>query len=76
MAQLVVDIPDPQVQRALEAFAWKFGWVDQATSGTKASFAKKRVASYIRQITLDYEQHKAEAEALAAVVPPTPIDAT
>lgn len=76
MAQLIVDIPDAQAQRALEAFAWRFGWVDQATSGTKAAFAKKQVASYIRKITLDYEQQKAERDALATVVAPTPIDAT
>lgn len=76
MATIQIDIPDTQVQRVLEAFADRFGWVDQATSGTKGAFAKQRIGIWIKQVTLDYERKKSEEQALATAAPVTPVDVT
>lgn len=76
MATVQIDIPDAQAQRVLDAFANTYGWVDVATSGTKAAFAKQRIALWIKQVTLDYERRQSEAAALAAAAAVTPVDVT
>ena len=76
MAQIVIDIPDQYVQRVLDAFAAKYGWVDQTTSGTKGAFAKRKVAEYVKEVTFSYEEAKREAEVRAAIPPIQPIEVT
>lgn len=76
MATVQIDIPDAQVQRVLDAFAGKFGWVDQATSGTKAAFAKAQVAMWVKRTVLDYEREQATIAAMQAVQDPTVVDVT
>lgn len=41
---ITITIPDAIRDDFLEAYADRFGWIDQATSGTKAAFAKRQVA--------------------------------
>jgi hypothetical protein len=74
MASITITIPDDKAQRVLDAFAGTFGWVDVATSGSKAAFAKQKLIDYIRDTTLGYEQVQQEATVRAATPPVAPID--
>lgn len=60
MASIQIEIPDAQVPRVLEAFAESFGY-DPASGLTKAQFAKKQTARWVKEITLNYERQKALA---------------
>lgn len=75
MASITIAVPDAQVQRVLDAFCNTFGY-NAATDGTKASFVRKQMASYAKEITLAYEANLAVIEAQKAYVPPAPVDAT
>lgn len=50
MADLTITITIPDAARAdfLDAYADRFGWVDQATSGTKAAFARDKARDLVR----------------------------
>lgn len=76
MAQIVIDIPDDQVQRVLDAFTGTYGWQGQAVDGTKAAFAKKQVALWIKRVVRQYEVRKQELNLAAQVVDPGEVDAT
>ena len=60
MATIQIEVPDAQVPRVLEAFAVSFGY-DPASGLTKAQFAKKQTAQWVREVTLGYERQKAMA---------------
>lgn len=47
MAQIVITIPDEQVERVLVAFADRRGW-SPSTLLTRAEYARRQVAQYIR----------------------------
>ena len=56
MATISIDIPDQHVTRVLNAFAAKFNYDNDKLDGeTKAQFAKRWLADYIKKITLIYE---------------------
>lgn len=74
MASITLNIPDAQAQRVLDAVADRFGWVDQATSGTKAAFAKQQIADWLKRTVVEYERRLATETALASVQPPAPPD--
>ena len=48
MAQLVIDIPDDKVADVLDAFAVQYNW--NPGLGTKAQFARNKVAEYVKSI--------------------------
>ena len=70
MADLTITITIPDAARAdfLDAYASLYGWVDQATSGTKAAFARGIVRNMVRAPLRTWRRERAEAAALAAVV--------
>lgn len=58
MATLTIDIPDAVVNRCLNAVAATTGWT--STNGfTKAQWAKKVVATYLKNIVTQYEVRQA-----------------
>lgn len=59
MASITINIPDAAVTRVLDAFASAYNWDG---TGTKAAFAKKQVAQYIKEIVTS-EERKAVIEA-------------
>lgn len=64
MAQLVIqNIPDDKVNDLLDAFAWKYGWVNQATSGTKAAFARAQIRNWLQELYVEYKGVMAAATA-------------
>ena len=69
MADLTITITIPDAARAdfLDAYAARFGWIDQASSGTKAAFARNIARDLVRAPLRAYRQQKAEAAALAGV---------
>lgn len=67
MAQVTIDIPDDQVNRVLDAFATRFGWVSVQASGTKAAFAKAHLAKLVREIVKQEEIRQAQMAASSAV---------
>lgn len=70
MADLTITITIPDAARAdfLDAYATRYGWVDLATSGAKAAFARNKARELVRAPLRAYRREKAEAAALAAVV--------
>ena len=54
MAQIAITIPDNVVNGVLDAFADKYGWTNEMGI-TKANFARKKVADYIKAT---YIEHK------------------
>lgn len=70
MADLTITITIPDAARAdfLDAYATTYGWVDQATSGTKAAFARGIARNLVRAPLRMWRQQRAEAVALATVV--------
>ena len=69
MADLTITITIPDAARAdfLDAYASKYGWVDQATSGTRAAFARDIARDLVRAPLRMYRRERAEAAALAAI---------
>lgn len=69
MADLIITITIPDAARAdfLAAYAEKFGWVDQATSGAKAVFARDQATRMIRTPLRQYRQNRIIAAATAAL---------
>jgi hypothetical protein len=57
MAQITITIPDNVISDVVDAFATKFGWTTDLGI-TKANFAKKKVADYIKAIYIE-EKDKA-----------------
>lgn len=58
MASITIDVPDAVVPRCLDAIAATTGW----TSGngfTKAQWAKKVIATYVKSIVTQYEVRQA-----------------
>ena len=55
MATMTITIPDADVQRLLDAVCTRYGWRSQALDGTKASFAKAKVASLLKGFVRDVE---------------------
>lgn len=69
MAQLIIDIPDAQIERVKDAFATHFSWDGQ---GSKAAFVKKMTANWIKQIVKDEEIKQAQLAAANTVQPVDP----
>ena len=63
---ITITIPDAVREEFLTAYATRFGWVDQATSGTKAAFARDKARNLVRGPLRAYRREQAE---LAIVVP-------
>lgn len=64
MATVTITIPDPVLDRVLDAFAATYNWDGQ---GTKAAFARQKVAEYVKQVVKGYEaQRDSEAARTAA----------
>lgn len=81
MAQIVLDIPDDQADRVLDAFVGRYlpadGSVPRPTTrAQKAAFVKGIVADQIKQIVMDYERKQRERAALEAVVVPPGVNIT
>ncbi len=58
MASITIDVPDAVVPRCLNAIAATTGWT--ANSGfTKAQWAKKVIATYVKSIVTQYEVRQA-----------------
>jgi hypothetical protein len=54
MANIQVSVPDAVINRVLDAFATQYGW--KATSGlTKAQFARRVVADFVKAVVKGYE---------------------
>lgn len=66
MAQIILNIPDAVVSRVTDAFASLYGY--DASQGTKATFAKKIVTTYIMDNVKDYESRQAVTDAKTAAV--------
>lgn len=65
MAQLVIDIPDNQLQRIVDAFCTAFGYDQQAQPGeVKPQFAKRCAAQWVKDVVAKVEANQA-AEAAA-----------
>jgi hypothetical protein len=54
MAQITITIPDNVVSEVLDAFADKYGWTPEMGI-TKANFARKKVADYIKATYIEYK---------------------
>ena len=65
MASITVTVPDPILNRVLDALAAKWNY-NPAIDGTKAAFAKKSVANYLKATVKDYEATLAAEAARAA----------
>lgn len=65
MAEITINVPDAVVPRVLDAFADEFGY-DPEIDGTKAAFAKQRLASYVKQIVVNHEAETAARQAQTA----------
>ena len=65
---ITITIPDAVREEFLDAYAARFGWVDQATSGTRAAFARDKAREMVRQPLRRYRRERAAA----VVVPDTP----
>lgn len=72
MAQIIIDVPNAaDVTRALDAFAATFGWQPTISQGgsqvanpeTKAAFAKRQTAIWIKSIVSAYESQLAASSA-------------
>lgn len=61
MAQITIDIPNAQVPRVLTAFSATFDFATNGAGLTEAQFAKKIVAKWIKDITLNHERSAAAA---------------
>jgi hypothetical protein len=72
MADLTITITIPDAKRAdfLQAYADRYGWVDQATSGTKAAFARDHARDLVRAPFRAWKADQLQAAALATVVIP------
>jgi hypothetical protein len=69
MAQIVIDIPQgADLTRAVNAFAATFGYPDATITETKAQFAKRQVAIWIKSIIANYEAQVAADAARAAAI--------
>jgi hypothetical protein len=58
-------VPDVVLPRVLDAFAGTYHY-NAATDGTKAQFAKRKVADYLKGIVNSYEVQLAADAAVAA----------
>lgn len=58
MADIILTIPDNKIQLVLDAFASMKGW--ENSGETKAQFAKKMVANYIKSVVSSYERQQLE----------------
>lgn len=54
MAQITITIPDNVLSDVLNAFADKYGWTSEMGI-TKANFARKKVADYIKATYVEYK---------------------
>lgn len=54
MAQITITIPDNVVNEVLNAFADKYGWTNEMGI-TKANFARKKVADYIKATFIEHK---------------------
>ena len=52
MAQIAITIPDNVVNEVVDAFAYKYGW-SYEMGITKANFARKKVADYIKAVYIE-----------------------
>ncbi len=72
MADLTITITIPDAKRAefLDAYAATYGWVNQATSGTKAAFARDKARDLVRAPYRYWKGAQLQAAALATAVIP------
>ena len=70
MADLLITITIPDTARAdfLDAYCTRYGWVDLATSGPRAAFARDKARDLVRAPLRAYRRERAEADALATMV--------
>lgn len=68
MADITITIPNPVVNRVLDAFAAHFGWIDEATSGTKVAFAKDQLRIWVKDIVKQEEAAAAQRAAYQATI--------
>lgn len=61
MANLQITIPDAMLPRVLDAFASTYGY--RPTDGTRAQFARKKLAEHVRGVVQSYEVQKASEQA-------------
>jgi len=54
MAQITITIPDNVVNEVLDAFADKYEWTPEIGI-TRANFARKKVAAYIKATYIEYK---------------------
>lgn len=73
MASITITVPDAQAARVLEAFAYVYTY-DPAEGISKAEFARRQVAAYVRRTVVHAERDKAQREALAALLDPSEPD--
>ena len=60
MAQIIITIPDAQIQRILDGICGQYKY-DTASGITKAQFARQKVGEMIKNIVLAYETETAKA---------------
>lgn len=72
MADITVTIPDPQVQRVIDALCGFGGWTAE-TGLTKAQFAKAQVAEHLKRTVKNWEEQEAQRTAVLAVETPPDI---
>jgi hypothetical protein len=65
MATISITVPDPVVQRVLDAVAATYGY-DPDTDGTKAQFARAQVAAVVKNVVVSYEAQQAGESAWTA----------
>jgi hypothetical protein len=67
VADIIMTIPDAQVQRVLDAFAGQFQYdPNNPAHGTRAQFAKACMARYAKGVVVHWEAQQAQQSATAA----------
>lgn len=74
MAQIIINIPDADLPRVLNAFSNEYGYdryVEEGGSLGKAAFAKSKVVNFIKDVVKVHE-HRNAVTAAVSNLPVTP----
>lgn len=77
MAQIVINIPDQQMNRVINAFCSEFSYQANGGELTKQQFTKKQIRRYIKEVMVSAEidaARSAAAESIRADVDSINID--
>lgn len=65
---IAITVPDADREDFAAAFADRFGWVDEETSGPREDFARAQVVAFAAGQLRQWRRERAEAAALDSLV--------